>query len=316
MTSPWSRDRWAALASRVRTRAGTAPTDSAALDEIRRGSRSVLRSFSSSFFLVTRFLPAPKRRSVELVYAAVRYPDEIVDTFPIAPSEKLALLDGWQYGYEEALRLEGVRARLRTGVPWILAGFAEVVGAAGIPPAHYRSFLDAMRRDAAPRPFANLDRLIEDYVYGSAIVVGYFLAHVYGTSESATMEEAYRSAADLGIALQLTNFARDAAEDRARGRLYVPLDAVEARGIPGGIAFLAEEAEIRYERALRTLGVFAADTRPAIRACIDVYRLLNRRILHSRGQTGVRHSVPIAQKFGALPADKYWRVPLAWMGAL
>ena len=43
-------------------------------------SRAMLRNYSTSFFLVTRFLPAFKRAQVDVIYAAVRYPDEIVDT--------------------------------------------------------------------------------------------------------------------------------------------------------------------------------------------------------------------------------------------
>ena len=44
-------------------------------------ARLVLRAHSTSFFIVTRFLPKTKRDNVELIYCAVRYPDEIVDSF-------------------------------------------------------------------------------------------------------------------------------------------------------------------------------------------------------------------------------------------
>ncbi|MFN7993338.1 MAG: phytoene/squalene synthase family protein [Bryobacteraceae bacterium] len=292
-----------------------APGDQGAIREITRAARTVLRAYSSSFFLVTRFLPAHKRASVDLIYAAVRYPDEIVDTFAAGSEAKLQMLGRWERHYYQALTLGSIRERLRTGVPWILSGFAEVVRQSGIPADHYGDFLDAMRRDIAPKPFRDLEDLVENYIYGSAIVVGYFLAHVYGTAEGVSMAEAYRCAAELGVALQLTNFARDVAEDRRRGRLYIPSEIIESRGTREGVRFLAETAEARYETASRSLHVFAADTRPAIRACIDVYRLLNRRILHS-GDAEVRHSVPIAQKLSALPTGKYWRVPLAYLGGL
>jgi phytoene/squalene synthetase len=310
VSAPWTAADWRTLELRVSACAGKAPSDEAALATFRKAARQVLRAFSSSFFLVTRFLPPAKRAAVEIIYAAVRYPDEIVDTFPLSPDEKLAKLAAWESDYDNAIALDDVRQRLNAGTPWILAGFADVVRRAGIPERHYRDFLTAMRRDAAPARFATLDELINDYVYGSAIAVGYFLAHVYGTAPGSSLEDAYRCAADLGIALQLTNFARDIPEDRGRSRVYVP-EGVEERD---GAAFLARAAEDRYGRAARELRVFAEDCRPAVRACIEVYRRLNHRILKGSGEG--RLSVPAREKFGALPPSKYWRVPLAYLGTL
>ena len=85
--------------------------------------------------------------------------------------------------------------------------------------------------DVRPRPFGTLDDLIESYIYGSAIVVGYFLTYVYGASGEGSFDRALASARDLGIALQLTNFLRDVGEDQRRGRLYLPLDMLRAEGI-------------------------------------------------------------------------------------
>jgi len=130
------------------------------------------------------------------------------------------------------------------------------------------------------------------------------------------MQDAYSSAAALGVALQLTNFCRDVEEDRTRGRTYIPADLIQKHGLSGAVTRLAETAEEYYDEAVRTIDVFSAGTRPAIRACIDVYRMLNRRILGAPGEVHVRHSVPVAAKLGALPPSKYWRIPLAYVGAL
>ncbi|MGC8794878.1 MAG: squalene/phytoene synthase family protein [Bryobacteraceae bacterium] len=48
------------------------------------------------FLLVTRFLPRAQRAEVEVTYAAVRYPDEIVDTFAAPAARKQELLDTWR----------------------------------------------------------------------------------------------------------------------------------------------------------------------------------------------------------------------------
>ena len=58
------------------------------LDVAVKFSRKVLKTHSTSFFIVTRFLPKFMRDEVELVYGSVRFPDEIVDSFDIKNDEK------------------------------------------------------------------------------------------------------------------------------------------------------------------------------------------------------------------------------------
>ncbi|GIU76728.1 MAG: phytoene synthase [Bryobacteraceae bacterium] len=326
----WSLTTWNLLLQRINLDVAGACSESAARGRLVRASRRVLREFSTNFFLVTRFLPPKERADVEVIYAAVRYPDEVVDSFPIPVEEKLALLDSWEEAYRRALACEGLRPPVRTGVPWILAGFADVVRRQGIPPEHYHSFLAAMRRDARPACFPTLEALIDDYIYGSAIVVGYFLAYVYGTARGARMEDALACSRELGIALQLTNFARDVFEDCGRGRLYLPLDMLAAEALDPDnyldprhevrlrrvIRRLALQAEAGYDFARRNLDVFSPGCRSAVGACVEVYGKLNRRFLEAGAPVRVRVSVNAVEKFRALPPQKYWRVPLAYAGLL
>ncbi|HVK37839.1 MAG TPA: phytoene/squalene synthase family protein [Candidatus Kapabacteria bacterium] len=323
----WTEEQWNALESLLSARVRRSRDDDQAWGLIVRSGRTILRSFSTSFFIVTRFLPPRARDGVEAIYAAVRYPDEIVDTFAIAAHEKIARLDRWGQLYEMALPIASVREAVDLGIPPILAGFARVVQRAGIPAGHYRSFLDAMRRDAEPRPFATLDELIENYVYGSAIVVGYFLAYVYGPSRPGEFDRTLRSARDLAIALQLTNFARDVADDQRRGRLYLPLSmlAEERIDVPDindprqheqlgrVVARISASAEEHYARAHAGLESFAPDCRVAIDSCIRVYRQLNERIGAQPAGIARRESVPMSAKLRVLPPSKYWRLPLAYL---
>lgn len=278
--------------------------------------------------MVTRFLPPPKRAEVEVIYAAVRYPDEIADTFALPEAAKVALLDNWRGAYEKALPQPGLREALAAEVPPFLAAFTEVVRRRSIPPRHYLDFLDAMRHDVRPGVFPTLAALIDGYVHGSATVVGYFLAHVYGPSSPHCFADTLATARDLGIALQLTNFARDVADDHRRGRLYIPLDVLRAEGLDAEsycrpenapplrrcVAWMAAEAERRYAAAEAGLDYFSPDSRDAIRACIDVYRQLNRKVSAGAGGWHTRQSVPSLDKFRVLPPSKYWRLPLAYFG--
>ncbi len=326
----WTQTEWSVYDMDTRHAVLSARSEPDAWRALTRASRAILRNYSSSFFLVTRFLPPTKRAHVDVIYAAVRFPDEIVDTFPLAPDARTSLIADARRQYIRSLQNTDYRHAIREGIsPW-LAGFAEVVRRHEIPPEHYLFFLDAMAADCTPRPYRDLDDLIEGYIYGSAIVVGYFLACVYGPSEPAHRQRALDSARSLGIALQLTNFLRDVAEDQRRGRVYLPLDLLNAEGISrldcsdpsqshriaSVLRRVSALAEGYYRAAESDVDAFAPDCRIAIQACIDVYRGLNRRI--GLSPLGIRHreSVPLIEKFNALPASKFWRVPLAYMGGI
>jgi phytoene synthase len=323
--SDWSEERWNHLERETLGLALQAKTEEAMWETIVRQARMVLRTYSTSFFIVTRFLPAHKRAKVEAIYAAVRYPDEIVDTFPIDRNEQLRRLAEWAAQYEAALAQSSIRSSLESGIPCFLASFAAVVRDAGIPPEHYRAFIEAMRLDTSPRAFATLDDLIESYVYGSAIVVGYFLTYVYGASSPQVFTRALESARSLGIALQLTNFLRDVGEDQCRGRVYLPSDYLRAEGLEEVnirearlnrvLRRVAAIAESYYTDSLSGLAAFAPDSQTAIRACIDVYRQLNNRIGQSPQGVLHRESIPISEKLKVLPASKYWRLPLAYLNS-
>ncbi|MGI9105589.1 MAG: phytoene/squalene synthase family protein [Pyrinomonadaceae bacterium] len=323
----WSLEDWEIIEQQTRARALSASSERAAWSIISRQARRVMRAYTTSFFIVSRFLPVAKRAEVEAVYAAVRYPDEIVDTFPLEPTEQLRRLDQWGDFYEAGLGSDSISEALQKGVPCFVASFTKVVGERGIPPEHYRAFLSAMRRDVQPRPFDTLADLIEHYIYGSAIVVGYFLAYVYGASSSENFARCQSSARALGIALQLTNFLRDVGEDQRRGRVYLPLDMLRAQGfdrldvddarqrpaLARVLRQLAATAESYYAEAERDLDAFSPDCQTAIRACIHVYRRLNERIGQSPDGVMHRESVPAREKFGVLPPSKYWRIPLAYL---
>jgi phytoene synthase len=326
----WTEQEWRELDAATREQVGNAASETEAWRSVTRSARAVLRNYSTSFFLVTRFLPARKREQVDVIYAAVRYPDEVVDTFPLSSTARLGLLSAWRKAYVQALGPVNWRHAATCGVPVCLAGFSEVVKRNEIPPDYYHSFLDAMEADADPREFQDLDDLIDSYVYGSAVVVGYFLAHVYKAVSRDAWPRVMEGSRNLGIALQLTNFLRDVAEDQRRGRVYLPQDLLRQEGvrrldcgdpeqaaqITAVLRRVSGIAEAHYRLAECDLDAFSPDCRVAIQACIDVYRRLNQRI--GLSPAGIRHreSVPVIEKFHALPRSKFWRLPLAYLGGL
>ena len=330
----WSEAFWNEFEHNVRKKALSSQNDGQAWKIIVKASRKVMARYTTSFFIVTRFLPPLKRRMVEIIYAAVRYPDEVVDTFPLTSEERDDRLDRWEAAYEQGLACNTLIEALENSVPAFVAAFTRVVQERQIPPEHYRSFLSAMRHDIRPRTFETIEDLIDNYVYGSAVVVWYFLAYVYGPSESSQMEDVLTCSRNLGIALQLTNFLRDVNEDQRRGRLYLPVDMLDAAGVKVDnscdlgdlqeptrhrkvlvvIHRMTEIAESYYQKSAQNLDAFAPDSRVAIKACIDVYRKLNEQIAKSPDCIDRRESVSTREKFGALPTSKYWRLPLTLLG--
>ena len=185
-------------------------------------SKKIIRYFSSNFYTVSRILPKQKRADVECVYATVRFPDEIVDTFNISIEEKIKLIENWEKDYEKSLKTNSFDESLNiTGNP-IISSFRELCITHSIPEDYYPNFLQSMKEDLKPKIYYDFEDLIENYIFGSAITVGYLLTYAYGHSMNSNITSALKTSRDLGIALQLTNFARDIKDDFNRNRCYAP----------------------------------------------------------------------------------------------
>ncbi len=320
----WGLEEWSSLHASVATRILQQDSETSARAVTARWGRRVLRSYSSSFYAVTRFLPEAKRADVEMVYAAVRFPDEVVDTFDIGSGTKHTSLESWQAEFRESAEYPDIATAVKNRISPTIAGFRDVSVRNNIPDEHYLSFLEAMRSDISPQLFADWHELIDRYIYGSATVVGYFLAHIYRPAPGGSMDDCLTSAKALAVALQLTNFARDVSDDSARGRCYLPVDSRDRNGdsISDGVLFgdrgammsavrqLAEQAATWYEQARPGISSFNPDSRIAIEACHRLYSRLNDKILQSHAPEE-RASLTVFEKLSVLPRSKYWRLPKA-----
>jgi phytoene synthase len=142
------------------------------------------------------------------------------------------------------------------------------VRAHGLERAHLLEIVDGMQMDLDWNRYPDFATL-ETYCHRVAGVVGILSASIFGWTERTTLGYAR----DLGIALQLTNIARDVGEDARRNRIYLPLDELARFGVstddlilfretPAVAALLAhnvQRARGFYARALAQLP--AADRR-------------------------------------------------------
>ncbi len=174
-----------------------------------------------TYYLATLLLPQAKRPYVHALYGFARYADEIVDDLEstLTLDEKAAALSTWG---------EGVLADLRAGESHDAIGMAlsDTVNRFQIPIEHFEAFLHSMTMDLTVAEYQSYDDLME-YVYGSASVIGLQMVPILG----ALSPDAYPLAEKLGTAFQLANFIRDVSEDLDRGRIYLPIEELNAHGV-------------------------------------------------------------------------------------
>jgi phytoene synthase len=72
---------------------------------------------------------------------------------------------------------------------------------------------------------------LQEYVYGSAAVIGLQMVSVLGIEKGSSIDEVNSAAEKLGVAFQLANFIRDVGEDLDRGRVYLPIAELQAHGV-------------------------------------------------------------------------------------
>jgi len=276
----------AAGAPSVETRPGE--TDTEAL-------LRVLSAGSRSFSLAGKLLRPGTRAWAAAVYGWCRRADDLVDdappgTAPARVEQLFAELDGLYGagGPVEWGRWDGVDD-LRKELA--LRAFAQVARERRIPRQYPEELVRGMEMDLGGVVYETAADL-ELYCYRVASTVGLMMCHVMGIKEDRALEPAVH----LGLALQMTNIARDVLEDWGMGRLYLPqewlgatgpelLGRLERGGGDGAAGELPRRAEVRdavrrllrladryYNSADRGLQDLPFTSAAAIRAARWIYR--------------------------------------------
>jgi phytoene synthase len=165
-------------------------------------------------------LSADRREAITAVWDFCRAVDDEVDEHEERPlAERREALDGWR---------REVAACFDRGQPRTPQGRALQDAAARfpLPRQPFEQLIDGCESDLTPAPFATYCDL-RAYCYKVASTVGLICIEIFGYENPATRQYAE----ELGLALQLTNILRDVPADLARGRLYIPLDELEAHGV-------------------------------------------------------------------------------------
>lgn len=249
----------------------------------------ILAAGSRSFHAASHLLPPRVRAPATALYAFCREADDAID------------------GARDPQALAGLVRRLdaayaqRPGDGAVDRCFTAAIAQARIPRAIPDALLEGFAWDAEGRRYETLGAL-EAYCVRVAGTVGLMMALTMGVRSPAALARAL----DLGIAMQLTNVARDIGEDARMGRLYLPLDWCREAGVDVE-AFLAAprfspaigemarrllaEAERRYASADAGISALPLDCRPAIAAARNVYASIGREIARANHDSVSRRAV-------------------------
>ena len=175
-------------------------------------SRLITRSYSTSFSLGISVFSPTYRDAIYAIYGFVRLADEIVDSFH--RYEKKLLLDEFRKETFNA-----IERKISTNP--IINSFQLAVNKYGIDLQYIDDFLKSMEMDLSNSYYE--PKIYNEYIYGSAEVVGLMCLKVFCYNQSGLFEELLSPAKSLGSAFQKVNFLRDIKNDLyERGRIYLP----------------------------------------------------------------------------------------------
>lgn len=235
----------------------------------------VIRRYSTSFGWASRLFDPVVRDHVARIYALVRLADELVD----GPAEAAGVDVDMRGTMLDELEAETARAlQIGFSTNLVVHAFALSAREYGIDMELCRSFFASMRRDLDADTFDAAE--LDEYIYGSAEVVGLMCLAVFEAGVDRTAEERELlagGARSLGAAFQKVNFLRDYAEDHDDlGRAYFPGTATE----------LTEAVKVDIVRSIRedlrvadrAVPLLARGCRASVWAAQEMFRELTDRI--------------------------------------
>lgn len=270
--------------------------------------RRSIRQGSQSFYVASLLLPVAIREPAYAVYAFCRTADDLIDRD--------------NGGADAITQLGQMLDRIYAGRPdtsFVERGFADVVARFAIPRAVPDALIEGLAWDAAGRRYHSLDDLMA-YAVRVAGTVGFMMTLVMGQREPHVLARA----CDLGVAMQLTNIARDIGEDAANGRIYLPLDwfakvGVEAEAwlaapeysaeVQALVVRLLDEAETLYTSAQAGIAALPASCQLGIAAARLLYREIGQKIIRGVNPVTTRAVTSKPQKLRLLAEIMMTRAP-------
>lgn len=245
--------------------------DSATWSGVVRAGNALLAQKARTFRLATSMLPAGLQDDIAVLYAFCRTADDLAD----------------ESNDEAALRL--LESELVGEAPPrpLIQALHELSRRRGLSLSHAQALLAGVCCDLDGVIMESDGQLLA-YCWHVASTVGLMMSRLLGVEDPC----AERHAADLGLAMQLTNIVRDVREDAQRGRVYLPRTRLEAHGLSAADVLQGRERD----------GVRAV--------CLELLDLADR--YYASGEAGLRY-IPMRARVGVAVAQRVyasigWRI--------
>lgn len=234
-------------------------------------SALITKRYSTSFSLGIRLLGKEIRNDIFSIYGFVRLADEIVDTYQDKnPVEELRILK------EETFRA------IQNGISFnpVLHAFQDTVNTFKISHDYIDAFLYSMELDLTDQKYDQ--ELYEQYIYGSAEVVGLMCLRVFCQDNDALFYELVEPARKLGSAFQKVNFLRDIKSDLIdRKRVYFPGLDID-RFSESDKQKIEKEIEDEFREAQKGIVRLPSNSRNGVQLALNYYRGLLHKIVKSQ----------------------------------
>ena len=176
------------------------------------------RAHDENFPVASRLLPAAMRPHVAALYAFARTADDFADEGRRPAAERLRLLDNWESRLHACVNTDE-----HDPDDQIFLAVGQTIRTCNLPVTLFEDLLSAFRQDITTHRYQTWADVL-DYCRRSANPVGRLVLRMAGYDDPRLDQ----SSDALCTALQLTNFWQDIGRDWQAGRLYVPLEDVDA----------------------------------------------------------------------------------------
>lgn len=236
-------------------------------------SKHVTKRYSTSFYAGVKMLDKAIRADIHNIYGFVRFADEIVDTFH--DFDKEDLLERFKTDTFKSIE-EGISLNP------ILHSFQHTVNKYKIDHQLIHQFLHSMEMDLNPVEYDQ--EKYEEYILGSAEVVGLMCLKVFVYGDEERYQELKPYAMKLGSAFQKINFLRDLNADlNELGRIYFP--GVDTGNLSLEDKLLIEnEIQKEFDEALIGIKMLPKSSRFGVYVSYKYYRKLLRKIKRKTAQ--------------------------------
>jgi phytoene/squalene synthetase len=208
-------------------------------------SKLVTKNYSTSFSLAVNMLSPSIRDGIHSIYGFVRFADEIVDSFHDYDKENL--INDFEKEYYKAVA-NGISLNP------ILNSFQHTVKQYNISDDLVQAFLKSMKLDLIKSNY-DTQTEYEDYIYGSADVVGLMCLKVFVKGNNQKYEQLKSEAMRLGSAFQKVNFLRDLKDDNlVLNRNYFPgvdLKSFDENAKTAIIQEIEEDFKVAYQGIIK-----------------------------------------------------------------